>query len=103
MKRRWVIRLVLAALVFWLAWRAWRLVEGDPILTLMFFIVGGVIAAFVIVKVVLARVADAIGNAVFLSGGPQTPEDTEKTEGEALDEAVTETGEKVPDQKADAP
>ncbi len=81
MKRRWFIRLVLAALVFWLAWRAWRLVEGEPILTLLFFIVVGTIAAFVFVKVVLARMADAIGNAVFLSGGPQTPEDAE-TKGE---------------------
>jgi hypothetical protein len=32
--------------------------------------------------VVLARMADALGNAVFLSGGPQTPEDAETTEEE---------------------
>lgn len=103
MKRRWVIRLVLAALAFWLAWRAWRLVEGDPILMLLFFIIGGVVAAFVVVKVVLSPMADAIGNAVFLSGGPLTPEDTEKTEGGVPDDNGAEAAEKDSDQKVDAP
>jgi hypothetical protein len=92
MNRRWIIRLVLAALASWLAWKVWRQVEGDPMLMLIFFLLGGVIAAFVFVKVVLARMADALGNAVFLSGGPQTPEDAETTEEEpeAGEEKVVE-------------
>lgn len=102
MKRRWVIRLVLAALAFWLAWRAWRLVEGDPILMLLFFIVGGAVAALVVVKMVLGPMADAIGNAVFLSGGPLTPDDVAEKESEAPENKGAEVAEKSPDQKVDA-
>jgi type VI protein secretion system component VasK len=101
MKRRWGIRLVLAALAFWLAWRAWRLVEGDPILMLLFFIVSGAVVALVFVKVVLARMADAIGNAVFLSGGPQTPEDVETNNEDEEDAAAGEA--KVEEAKTETP
>lgn len=101
MKRRWGIRLVLAALAVWLAWKAWRLVEGDPILMLLFFIVSGAVASMVFVKVVLARMADAIGNAVFLSGGPQTPEDAETNNEDEEDAAAG--GAKVEEAKTETP
>jgi type VI protein secretion system component VasK len=96
MNRRWVIRLVLAALAVWLAWKVWRQVEGDPILTLIFFLVGGVIAAFVLIKVVLVRMADALGNAVFLSGGPLQPEDAEKSDAEEVEKQEEEPKTELP-------
>ncbi len=96
MNRRWVIRLVLAALAVWLAWKVWRLVEGDPILMLIVFLVGGVITAFVLIKVVLVRMADALGNAVFLSGGPLQPEDAEKMGAEEVENQEEETKTDLP-------
>ncbi len=96
MNRRWVIRLVLAALAVWLAWKVWRLVEGDPILMLIVFLVGGVIASFVLIKVVLVRMADALGNAVFLSGGPLQPGDAEKMGSEELENQEEETKTELP-------
>lgn len=82
MKGRWVLRTLAAGAVLWLIWRCWKLAGNDPTLLLIFFLVAGVGCGLFFVKVVLPRLADAIGTSIFLSGErlrseePAKPEET---------------------------
>ena len=82
MKGRWVLRTLAAGAVLWLIWRCWKLAGDDPILLLIFFLFAGAGGGLFFVKVVLPRLADAIGTSIFLSGErlrseePANPEET---------------------------
>jgi hypothetical protein len=94
MKGRWVLRTLAAGALLWLVWRCWKLVGDDPILLLIFFLFAGAGGGLFFVKVVLPRLADAIGTSIFLSGERLPPEgeaDKEETgEEEAEKIGVTE-------------
>ena len=74
MKGRWVLRTLAAGALLWLAWRCWNLMGDDPILLLIFFLFAGAGGGLFFVKVVLPRLADAIGTSIFLSGERLPPE-----------------------------
>lgn len=68
MKGRWVLRTLATGALLWVIWRCWRLVGDDPILLLIFFLFAGAGGGLFFVKIVLPRLADAIGTSIFLSG-----------------------------------
>ncbi|MBV6501262.1 MAG: hypothetical protein CJBNEKGG_03770 [Prosthecobacter sp.] len=94
MKGRWVLRTLAAGALLWLVWRCWKLVGDDPILQLILFLFAGAGGGLFFVKVVLPRLADAIGTSIFLSGERLPSEeqaDKEETGGdEAENTGVTE-------------
>lgn len=94
MKSRWVLRTLAAGALLWLVWRCWKLVGDDPILLLIFFLFAGAGGGLFFVKIVLPRLADAIGTSIFLSGeGLPSEEQADKEEtceDEAENTGVTE-------------
>jgi hypothetical protein len=87
MKGRWVLRTLAAGALLWLAWRCWNLMGDDPILLLIFFLFAGAGGGLFFVKVVLPRLADAIGTSIFLSGERLSSEEPTGKEGPSEDDA----------------
>lgn len=87
MKGRWVLRTLAAGAVLWLIWRCWKLAGDDPILLLIFFLVAGAGGGLFFVKVVLPRLADAIGTSIFLSGERLSSEESENPKETAEDDS----------------
>jgi len=93
MKTRRYTRLLLLVGLLLAGWKVWTLVEDDPLLTLLFFIVAGAAAGLGFVKGVLPWMADALGTSIFLSG--------EKLEGKEDDAAAEEETEEEPESTED--
>lgn len=87
MKSRWVLRTLAAGALLWLVWRCWKLVGDDPILLLIFFLFAGAGGGLFFVKVVLPRLADAIGTSIFLSGERLPSKEQADKEDAGVDEA----------------
>ncbi len=83
MKSRWTRRLIIAGLIFGLAWKGYKLAGDDPFLLLLYFISAGAVGGLIIIHTLLPWLAEALGQGLFLPGGqPTSPEE------EIADEAL---------------
>lgn len=99
MKPRLLIRAVLLVLAGWLAWWCWGRAAGDPVLSLLYWLVVGLVGGLLFVRVILPWFADAVSTSIFLSGEKQPPE-TDDGETEQGDEAEKPAPEVNKDTKA---
>lgn len=68
MSRKSILRLCGLGLAGWLAFSGWERVKGDDLLTLLYFIILGLVIGLLVVIYVLPRFGDAMGNLVYSSG-----------------------------------